>query len=327
MARISEQRSCDNPKVSVGMLAYNHEAFIAQAIESVLMQETDFPVELVIGEDCSPDGTRGIVHAYAQRYPHVIRALLPDRNRGGFRNSVAVLDACCGEYVALCDGDDYWTDPHKLQKQVALMDQNPHLSMCGTAADELTVMHDGTERRTGRYPEGDYASIFSLEYVLLEYPFRTVTVLLRNRLIHYSEAFQRAPHGDICIFALCADKGPAGYINEVTAVYRIHGQGAWSGAPLTKKIEDNRLSLEVLNDYFAGRYARLFLERDFRIATYRMREAVGRESWSEIARAYFGSFTRFIRFNPRSYLELGRWLLRRRLSAQAGRHAVGLPRS
>jgi hypothetical protein len=100
MIRVAEQTGCDQPTVSVAVITYNHEQFIAQAIESVLMQETEFVVELVIGEDCSTDGTRRIVQAYAGKYPNVIRALLPERNLGMAMNYEAVWQACRGKYIA-----------------------------------------------------------------------------------------------------------------------------------------------------------------------------------------------------------------------------------
>lgn len=124
MPRVSEQASCENPKVSVAMITYNHEAFIAQAIESVLMQETDFPVELVIGEDCSTDGTRRIVKAYAEKYPNVIHVLIPERNLGMQRNFRAVLALCRGQYIACLEGDDAWL-PKKIQRQVDILEKQP----------------------------------------------------------------------------------------------------------------------------------------------------------------------------------------------------------
>ena len=96
MIRVAEQTDSDQPTVSVAVITYNHEQFIAQAIESVLMQETAFVVELAIGEDCSTDGTRRIVQAYAGKYPNVIRALLPEKNLGMARNYEAVWQACRG---------------------------------------------------------------------------------------------------------------------------------------------------------------------------------------------------------------------------------------
>src|ERR1017187_10207934 len=95
------------PKVSVLMITYNHEKYIAQAIESVLMQKTNFPFELVIGEDCSTDGTGAIVAEYSRKYPEIIRAHLRERNLGALENFRALFRACRGKYLALLEGDDY----------------------------------------------------------------------------------------------------------------------------------------------------------------------------------------------------------------------------
>jgi len=116
-------------KVSVLLKAYNHEPFIARALASVLEQRTDFPFEIVIGEDCSTDGTRAVLLGMRDRDPR-IRLLLRDRNLGNIRNLTDTLAACRGEYVALLDGDDYWTSADKLQTQAAFLDAHPHYSSC-----------------------------------------------------------------------------------------------------------------------------------------------------------------------------------------------------
>ena len=151
MPRVSEQTSCENPTVSVHMITYNHEKFIAQAIESVLMQETDFPVELIIGEDCSSDSTRRIVEEYVRKYPNVIKAFLHEQNVGMANNSDAVGNACRGQYKAFLEGDDYWTHPKKLQKQVQLMEANPHYLMCGSASRTVIRTAEGDEKEAGLF--------------------------------------------------------------------------------------------------------------------------------------------------------------------------------
>lgn len=118
------------PLVSVCMITYNHEPFIAQAIEGVVMQKTSFPVELVIGEDCSTDHTRDVILKYKERYSSKIRLLLRDVNIGIRQNFVGTLQSCCGKYIALCEGDDYWTDPYKLQKQVDFLETHLDYSLC-----------------------------------------------------------------------------------------------------------------------------------------------------------------------------------------------------
>ena len=122
-------RNSKNPMVSVKTLAYNHQPFIRQCMESVLSQQTEFPIEYVIGEDYSTDGTREIVFDYARRHPDVIRVITSDCNVGMKANSDRSNEVCRGKYLAFCEGDDYWIDPRKLQKQVKLLEANPEQSM------------------------------------------------------------------------------------------------------------------------------------------------------------------------------------------------------
>ena len=124
---------CANPLVSVHMLTYNQAKYISAAIEGVVGQETDFEYELIIGEDCSNDGTRQICLEYQRRYPNIIRVIWSDVNvyrNGG--NSCRVHQCCRGVFVAFCEGDDYWTDKYKLQKQVDVMLKYPTVSVCFT---------------------------------------------------------------------------------------------------------------------------------------------------------------------------------------------------
>src|ERR1700683_5373651 len=120
------------PLVSVHMVTYNHEKYIAQAIESVLLQKTKFDFELVIGEDFSDDNTRNIIKTFVLNNPGKINALLHPYNLGldGKNNSVETLKNCNGKYVALCEGDDFWTDPYKLQKQIDFLEENTDFSIC-----------------------------------------------------------------------------------------------------------------------------------------------------------------------------------------------------
>lgn len=135
---------CQHPVVSVQMCTYNHELYIRQAIEGVMMQKTDFEYELVIGEDCSQDKTREICFEYQKKYPERIRVLWWHENvshLGG--NSRRVMARCRGEYIALCEGDDFWVDPLKLQKQVDAMRNNATVGLCFTNALVL-------EQKSGR---------------------------------------------------------------------------------------------------------------------------------------------------------------------------------
>ena len=116
------------------MTTYNHEAYLAQAIESVLAQQTSFGVELVLGDDCSTDSTAAICREYAAKYPGRVRFVTGQRNVGWRANYRRTFEACRGKYVAYCDGDDWWSDPRKLQMQADLLESDPSCGMCYTRA-------------------------------------------------------------------------------------------------------------------------------------------------------------------------------------------------
>lgn len=112
------------PLVSICTLTYNHEKYISKAIDSFLIQKTDFTFEIVIGEDCSTDGTREIVFNYAKKYSDIINVVTSRENVGINENARRTVNACTGKYIAFCEGDDYWHDKYKLQKQVDFLESN-----------------------------------------------------------------------------------------------------------------------------------------------------------------------------------------------------------
>ena len=135
----------ETPLVSVCMTTYNHEPYIAEAIESVLAQQTSFGVELVVGEDCSTDRTAAICREYAAKYPDRIRLVTSPENVGWRANYRRTFEACRGKYVAYLDGDDWWCDPRKLQMQADLMESDPGCGMCYTRASNYWQASDRTE--------------------------------------------------------------------------------------------------------------------------------------------------------------------------------------
>ena len=120
------EASRNTPLLSVIMITYKHEGFIAEAIDGVLMQECDFEVELIIADDCSPDKTSLIVSKYIETHPkgQWIKYTRHEHNKGMMPNFIFALEEAKGKYIAMCEGDDYWTDPYKLQKQVDFLEQN-----------------------------------------------------------------------------------------------------------------------------------------------------------------------------------------------------------
>lgn len=164
------------------MTTYNHAPYLRQAIESVLSQQTSFGVELVLGEDCSTDGTAELCREYAAKYPGRVRLVTGGRNVGWRANYRRTFDACRGKYVAYCDGDDWWTDPCKLQMQADLMESDPGCGMCYTGADEYWQA-EGTLKSD---PDRHYTDF---EQMLLGISVPNCTALARRELIaaYYAE--------------------------------------------------------------------------------------------------------------------------------------------
>lgn len=172
-----------NPLVSVLMITFNHRSYIAKAIEGVLTQKTDSPLELVIGEDCSTDGTREIVLEHQKQHPDVIRVITSERNVGASLNELRTFKMCRGKYIAFCEGDDYWHHPLKLQKQVDCLEGHPEVGLVYSGVDEYNVE---TGRRLRWHPRsrasGKQNDVFTM-MLSGEYPYpHTCTVCMRRDL-------------------------------------------------------------------------------------------------------------------------------------------------
>ncbi|MGB4047490.1 MAG: glycosyltransferase [Kiritimatiellia bacterium] len=234
-----EDWSClpEDPLVSVFMTTYNHGRFIAQALDGILMQEVDFSYEIVIGEDKSTDRTREIVCEYQRKHPAKIRLRLSRENlySQGLKPGAAVLYACRGKYIAFCEGDDYWTDPKKLQKQVAALEAKPEISACytnaavenenGDAQPSVWLGHKGPSSCAPK-PEKTYLSQID---IIRNHSIPTCTLLARAApLRRLPPWFFRIPTGDWGFAMILTENGPVKFMDEITAVYRRHSGGVWS---------------------------------------------------------------------------------------------------
>ncbi|TGE15554.1 glycosyltransferase family 2 protein [Hymenobacter elongatus] len=233
------------PTVSVCCITYNHEQFLAQAIDSVLMQETDFTVELVVGEDCSTDTTRQILLDYQRRYPDRIRALLPEHNLGVMGNLVATMAACTGTYIALLEGDDYWTDPHKLQKQVDILLQHPSCTTCIHDAEEF--MDDNSvaprlfsQKFSSVLPA--HAKEFTQADIAQHGWFIPTASMLfrRTALFPIPEWIHQAFSGDYSLHLLLTRTGTMYYLPAVMSRYRLHAGGIMSATQNGRIIARNK---------------------------------------------------------------------------------------
>lgn len=216
------------PRVSVLTITYNHGAYIAECIRGFLAQRTNFDVEMVIGEDCSRDDTREVCRRLQAEAPERLRLLLPDANVGRFANFRAVLAACRGEFIALLEGDDVWTAPDKLQRQVDLLDAHREWSGCFHNVSIETI--GGTEPPRPFFP-AEEKTVFGPEDLVSRNFIPTCSCVFRNRsplglpAWYYDEA--RNPYSDWILHAINMRHGGYGYIHETMAVHRRHSGGVW----------------------------------------------------------------------------------------------------
>lgn len=221
-------------KVSVCITTYNHEDFIAQTLESVLQQKTDFDFEILLGEDDSSDKTREICRRYAKKYPAKIRLFLNDRknviyidgNATGRWNFINLMKHAKGEYFARCEGDDYWTDEHKLQKMVDFMDAHPDYALC---FHRVQWLKNGKLTDEPYLPPVGKAYYTADDLFLYDNFIRTSAVLYRNVLKgKVPQWFTYISFGDIGLHLMHSQYGKIGYLDEVMGVYRVHDSGIFS---------------------------------------------------------------------------------------------------
>ena len=236
----------NDPLVSVSIITYQHERYIRQCLDSVLFQETDFTYEVLVGEDGSTDGTREICREYANRFPGRIRLFAHDRSKRRpedgrapwLDNLLNNFRSARGKYIALCEGDDYWTDPRKLQKQVDILEER---------ADIAGVFHDcwvrdeasGEERRRNGNrdidPEPGVASIIAHNTI----PTASMVFRRFEFLVDPPDWFLKVLQGDYGIALLVARQGRWKYIDEAMSVYRKHQGGLWSGMRQVETVTEN----------------------------------------------------------------------------------------
>jgi glycosyltransferase involved in cell wall biosynthesis len=215
------------PLVSVHLLTYNHAKFIAQSIESVVNQKTTFPFEIIIGDDCSTDGTSQIVDDYAAQYPALIKVVRGKKNGGPQPNSIRILENCQGKYMAALEGDDYWIDPLKLQKQADFMENNPEFAICFTNTKVEFFDNDQEPYLLNTNLEKD---VFELKDLIAEnevWFMGTATLFYTmSSIFPVQPWFHKTKSGDIPMIMLAARFGKIKFLPDVTAAYRRHSAGA-----------------------------------------------------------------------------------------------------
>jgi len=243
--------TADKPLLSVVCITYNHEPFIAKMIEGVLMQQTNFPIEFIIAEDCSTDKTREIVSDYALRYPNLIKLIISDYNVGAVANERRAMLQANGEYIAFCEGDDYWTDPYKLQKQVDFLETHLDYSVCFHRCKHHDV-------ETNQWEDDECGYLFSkndekqgvdisTEMFLNNWVTQPLTMVYRKTAFDLNIALRYKYYRDMHLIYHLLQAGKGYLFAFIGGVRLIHNGGMHSKTSLQQQCE---ISIEVSKEMY-----------------------------------------------------------------------------
>ena len=290
-----------DPKLSVILITYNHEKYIEKALDSVLSQVTDFPFEIVIGDDCSPDDTKNIIREYRDKYPDIIRIVHREKNTG--RPTLNVYETtmkCRGDYLAYLEGDDYWTDSDKLQKQMDFLNEHPEYIACthshkmiddngnDITDPEILKISDMYKwsgeftmddfEKSGFWP-GHYASVVSKN-------------IYKNKKHDYTILYNShdfVDDGQILLFLLM--EGKIYRLDDEMSVWRYvkkAGGNSWTSRSMKRNIqkEDILMSMELMKwlekEYSLRDYAKIKAKKDFETALYLYSSSPSKENWQTV---------------------------------------------
>lgn len=223
----------ETPDVSVAMLTYNHEKFIAQAIESVLMQETEYNFKIILADDKSTDSTRKIILEYQRKYPEKIKLILQSTNVGATKNNISLLENIEGLYIAALEGDDFWTDPLKLQKQVEFLENNLDYGLVRT---NVEAFYQETGNITSSFVNNEKIKDTYEDYLINAWFVAPCTWLFRKSLIDDLKLRDNWRVGDLPIILHVAMNSKIKLFNYSSATYRILKKSASHIATIEEKL-------------------------------------------------------------------------------------------
>ncbi|MEJ5994826.1 glycosyltransferase [Pedobacter sp. Du54] len=232
--------------VSICCLTYNHEKYIRQCIESFLLQETNFSFEILIHDDASKDGTVNIIREYEKNYPDLIKPIYQSVNQysQGVRPSFKYnFPRAKGKYIAMCEGDDYWTDPKKLQKQVDFLEKNTEYVLCGHHVGRDI---DGEIK----FPTALHFKSFDQSEICINH-IPTLSAVFKNKIKHYPEDISTIPYGDFFMWVTLGAYGKFAILPEIMANYRVHEAGMWSGESQIMRLKNSIKSRTVAAKYIS----------------------------------------------------------------------------
>ncbi len=257
--------------VSCCLITYNHVNYVRQAIESILMQETDVNFEIIIADDCSTDGTKEIIQEYFEKYPEKIRLLPRKTNVGALVNFLELIGSATGKFVAYLEGDDYWTDKFKLDKQVKYLLQNDDIAIsshdCKTELNGVLIPFS----RSNYYRNFPLTNVFELkEYLLNDFFHSSSIVYRKDCLKEIPDWYLKCKGGDYFLVLMIALNGKIHYINECLSVYRRNPDSISHHSSRIEIYENFKVSLDNFDVYSGKKYSKLVEKRKFVILYYVM---------------------------------------------------------
>lgn len=258
--------SKDAPLVSVLVVTCNHEQYIAEALSSVLMQECDFQYEIVVADDCSSDGTPAIVQSFAEKDPHLFRVLHSPHRHGVTRNYQRAFGACRGEYIAVLEGDDYWTSPHKLSRQVRFLHEHRECPLC---FNRFVYYYENSGRFT-LHPafevDTPYKLISSEELVKDNFIGNLSACVYRKSVVAMlEESLYAMKVYDWMFNIVLSQYGLIGYLPEVMSAYRKHASGTFAGLSVEEQEQEMLELIDIYNDYLDRKFEIEFMYMKNRI--------------------------------------------------------------
>ena len=245
-------------KISVVVTSFNHEKYIAKCLESILCQKGDFRMEVIIGDDYSTDNTRSIAQEFQDKYPALILLLPQQPNLGITKNLKRCLEACSGDYIAICEGDDYWTDIYKLEKQKNFLEAHPDYSMCFSAI--MIYFED-----KNKFEPHDDQLLFDKNILTTEDLIKQNYIGNFSCCMYKTSIVRQLPSEIFNIFTVdwmfniaCSRMGKIGFIRDWMSVYRKHPQGAWSGRNELDQLRELRHLIDIYNKFFNYQYNAAF---------------------------------------------------------------------
>ena len=256
------------PLVEINIAVYNHAPYLRAALDGVLNQKTTFPFRLLIGDDCSTDGSIEILKEYEKKYPDKVKVIYQPKNLGlksPDRNGIILLKKSTAKYIALLDGDDFWISPNKLQEQISFLEANNDVVM--SAHNSNMLFPDGeivALNRDNRYTKGPHEKVYSAEDYITRAFFQTSSMVFRREALgELPDWFATAFGGDFFIVLLTVTKGNIHYINDIMSVYRINPNSTSNYHSRFEIYKNFETHLEKFDEYSGYKYHKWIQDRLF----------------------------------------------------------------